>query len=49
MNDIYKINDAWLKNAKVNKEQYEKMYDESLSNNESFWSNHGKRIDWLQT
>ena len=48
MNDIYKINDAWLKNAKVNKEQYEKMYDESLSNNESFWSNHGKRIDWFK-
>ena len=48
MNDIYKINDAWLKNAKVNKEQYEKMYDESLSKNESFWSNHGKRIDWFK-
>ena len=48
MNDIYKINDSWQKNAKVNKEQYEKMYDESLSNNESFWSNHGKRIDWFK-
>ena len=36
------------KNAKVNKEQYEKMYDESLSNNENFWSDHGKRIDWLR-
>ena len=34
MNDIYKINDSWQKNAKVNKEQYKKMYDESLSNNE---------------
>ena len=48
MNEIYKINDSWQKNAKVNKEQYEKMYDESLSNNESFWSNHGKRIDWFK-
>ena len=48
MNDIYKINDSWQKNAKVNKEQYEKMYDESLSNNDSFWSNHGKRIDWFK-
>ena len=25
MNDLYKINDLWQKNAKVNKEQYEKM------------------------
>ena len=36
MNYIYKVNDAWQKNAKVNKDQYEKMYDESLSNNEIF-------------
>ena len=48
MDRIYKVNDAWLKNAKVNKEQYEKMYEESVSNNESFWSNHGKRIDWFK-
>ena len=48
MNDIYKVNDAWVKNAKVNKEQYEKMYEESVSDNESFWSEHGKRIDWVK-
>ena len=48
MNDIYKVNDSWQKNAKVNKEQYEKMYEESLSNNEIFWSKHGKRIDWFK-
>ena len=48
MNHIYKVNDEWQKNAKVNKEQYEKMYDESLSNNEIFWSKHGKRIDWFK-
>ena len=30
MNDIYKINDSWQKNAKVNKEQYEKMYEEFM-------------------
>jgi len=48
MNDIYKIKDAWLKDAKVNKEQYEKMYKESISNNENFWSEQGKRIDWFK-
>ena len=48
MNDIYKVNDAWVKNAKVNKEQYEKMYEESVSDNENFWSEHGKRIDWVK-
>jgi len=48
MDDIYKINESWQKNAKVSREQYEKMYEESLSNNEMFWSKHGKRIDWLK-
>ena len=48
MNDIYKIKDDWLKNAKVNKEQYEKMYKESISDNENFWSEQGKRIDWFK-
>ena len=48
MNDIYKINDAWLKNAKVNREEYEKMYKDSISDNENFWSEQGKRIDWFK-
>ncbi len=48
MNDIYKTKDAWLKNAKVDKEQYEKMYKESISDNENFWSEQGKRIDWFK-
>ena len=30
MNDIYKIKDAWLKDAKVNKEEYEKMTGKTL-------------------
>ena len=48
MNDIYKIKDEWLKNAKVSKEQYEKMYKNSISDNENFWSEQGKRIDWFK-
>ncbi len=48
MNDIYKTKDSWLKRAKVNKAQYEKMYEESISDNENFWSEQGKRIDWFK-
>ena len=48
MNDVYKVQDDWLKNAKVNKEQYEKMYQYSVSENENFWAEQGKRIDWFQ-
>ena len=48
MNDIYKIRDSWIKDAKVDKEQYEKIYKESISDNENFWSEQGKRIDWFK-
>ena len=46
---MYTIRNEWLKNAKVNKEQYKRLYKESISNNESFWSKHGKRIDWIKS
>ena len=42
------IKEKWLLEAKVDKNQYTKMYEESLINNESFWSKHGSRIDWIK-
>ena len=48
MSEIYKIKDNWLKNAKVNKEEYEKMYNESIVESDVFWSNQGKRIFWYK-
>jgi len=48
MSEIYKIKDNWLKNAKVNKEEYEKMYNESIIENDVFWSHQGKRIFWYK-
>ena len=48
MNDVYKIKDTWLRNAKVDKEEYVKMYEESISDNDNFWSKQGKRIDWFK-
>jgi acetyl-CoA synthetase len=48
MNDIYKIKDTWIKDAKVNRDQYEKMYEESISDNVNFWAEQGKRIDWFK-
>ena len=48
MNDIYKTKNTWLKDAKVNKEEYKNLYEESVNNNDAFWSKHGKRIDWFK-
>ena len=42
----------YLKNyaseALVNKEEYEKMYNESISDPEAFWEKHSKRINWIK-
>ena len=40
------IKESWKKEAKVNKEDYNSLYLESINNNEAFWSKHGNRIDW---
>jgi len=48
MSELYPIKKSWAKQAKIDKIKYEKMYNESLSDNEEFWSNHGKRIEWFK-
>ncbi|PPR48015.1 MAG: Acetyl-coenzyme A synthetase [Alphaproteobacteria bacterium MarineAlpha5_Bin9] len=48
MNEIYKVRGEWIKNAKVNKEQYEKLYLESIKDNINFWKKHGSRVDWIK-
>ena len=34
--------------AMVTDESYTAMYGESLSDNDAFWAEHGKRIDWIK-
>ena len=41
-----KIENNWKNQALVDKDQYEKMYNESITDNEKFWYNNGERIDW---
>ena len=49
MNDsIFKVTEENQKNALVDKATYEKMYQESVSNPEGFWNEHGKRVDWIK-
>ena len=38
----------WIVNAKVNYSEYQKLYNDSIENNESFWSKEGQRIDWIK-
>ena len=42
------IKKAWVENSKVNKDQYESMYIESIDDNENFWEKQADRISWYK-
>ncbi|MDP2560275.1 acetate--CoA ligase [Psychrobium sp. 1_MG-2023] len=46
--DLFPVSGEFEQNALVNNTQYEAMYQESISNPEAFWGEHGKRIDWIK-
>ena len=48
MSEIYPIKKSWEQEAKVNKKEYDDIYKNSISKNDEFWSNHGKRIEWFK-
>ncbi len=45
---MYLIKKQWEKLAKINKEEYLNKYEHSIKNNEDFWGQEGKRIDWIK-
>ena len=46
VSDIYKSKD-WVKDkALINKEDYKKLYNQSITDPLSFWEEQGKRLDW---
>ena len=45
---IYPPSASFVANAKINKSDYDSMYAKSVNNPEDFWSEHGKRIDWIK-
>ncbi|MFH5774480.1 acetate--CoA ligase [Paracoccus broussonetiae] len=38
---------AGFEDALVNAADYERLYDESISDSEGFWAREGKRLDWI--
>ena len=45
---LYAPSSDIIKNSHINKAEYEKMYEESITAPEKFWEKHGKRIDWIK-
>ncbi len=46
--EIFPVPKEWARNAHINKEKYEQLYQESMENPEEFWGREGKRIDWMK-
>ena len=45
---MMKIEDHWIKEGKINSENYELLYKESIENGDDFWSKQGDRINWVK-
>ncbi len=48
MTEKFKPSENIIKNSHINSDQYEKMYQESINKPDNFWSENGKRIDWIK-
>ncbi len=48
MTDLYPASDDFVAKAHVDAASYDAMYAASVADPESFWAEHGKRIDWIK-
>ena len=44
---VYKVPDAFAAAANLSPEKYAEMYAASIADPDSFWGEHGKRLDWM--
>ncbi|MGU3359616.1 acetate--CoA ligase [Methylobacterium sp. M6A4_1b] len=44
---VVEVRSTWSQGAHVDNAKYLAMYEASVSDPETFWSEHGKRIDWM--
>ena len=45
---IFKPSQTLAKHAHIDATGYEALYAESIADPDSFWAEHGKRIDWIK-
>lgn len=45
---IFPVTERAAKQTSMSAEKYTQMYKDSISNPESFWEKHGRRIDWIK-
>ncbi len=45
---VYPVSPEVAQRALVNREQYDAMYRQSVEDPDTFWGEHGKRLDWIK-
>ncbi len=45
---VYAVPEAWAKSAYADEAKYQRMYQASVDDPDSFWGTHGKRLDWIK-
>ena len=48
MSKVHPVAPEWSKRAWIDRQQYEETYRRSIEDNEAFWAEEGKRIDWMR-
>ncbi len=46
MTHVYPVQDEFAKRSRADSDQFRQLYRESIDNNEQFWQQQAKRIDW---
>ncbi|WP_428245503.1 acetate--CoA ligase [Ferrovibrio sp.] len=47
-NELFPVSDDWAKRSWIDNAKYKAMYERSVSDPEGFWSEQGKRVDWIK-
>ncbi|MFC1720292.1 acetate--CoA ligase [Pseudomonadota bacterium] len=48
MSNLYPVPESFKSRAHLDKDAYEREYRESIENNEAFWAETAKRLDWIK-
>ena len=48
MNKLYPVPESFRKNALIDKQEYQRIYRESVENPDRFWSDIAERLDWFR-
>ncbi len=47
MSKVYPVKESFKNKAYIDESKYQQMYADSIENNEAFWAEQGKRLDWI--